>query len=399
MTEEKVIPKNVKPNDTSVNPVPGADVNHFCNSVGSLYIEGDEYDNVVDPYVALSWIPPGTAEKLKDMSGVRSNHPLWIPEDCTGCGDCLTVCGDTAILGLVNTIDDIVYTSIRRLRESNHSVVLLNKVAKSLIKNYKAMTRKKSAGVDFDKFFKMSIGVTIEDWPDEAQREDVESSLLLLEDDIGGFKFALTKKYHDNKNEEQQGEGGLFSIKINPRTCKDCDACIEACPEDALLKVVQTDNSLKTLRKDWGYRESLPTTDKKYYNKDNFLDGKEPLKNMLLDKSIQASILRGGDGACAGCGEKQILKLYASTITAIKEPLVKKHVVYLADLIERLQDRIDNVHLSKMPHLDSCDIHKLLEGSKSGELTVSELSKSSHDSVDISWLENVTRLLEGVEKM
>ncbi|MEZ4984406.1 MAG: 4Fe-4S binding protein [Saprospiraceae bacterium] len=53
---------------------------------------------------------------------------------------------------------------------------------------------------------------------------------------------------------------GLFSITINPTTCKGCMECVEVCDDDALRVVTQTDDSITRLRKEWGLWTDLPNT-------------------------------------------------------------------------------------------------------------------------------------------
>jgi pyruvate-ferredoxin/flavodoxin oxidoreductase len=58
-------------------------------------------DNLTDPFIGLGTMPAVTA-LFRDMTGIRFQHPEWIPENCTACGNCYTVCPDTAIPGLVS---------------------------------------------------------------------------------------------------------------------------------------------------------------------------------------------------------------------------------------------------------------------------------------------------------
>ncbi len=53
-----------------------------------------------DLSLARSLVPAGTAT-LRDFSNIAPEIPLYIPENCTGCMDCVTQCPDTAILGKV----------------------------------------------------------------------------------------------------------------------------------------------------------------------------------------------------------------------------------------------------------------------------------------------------------
>src|SRR5437763_1321737 len=53
-----------------------------------------------DLTLARSLVPAGTAT-LRDFSNIAPEIPEYIPENCTGCMDCVTECPDTAILGKV----------------------------------------------------------------------------------------------------------------------------------------------------------------------------------------------------------------------------------------------------------------------------------------------------------
>ncbi len=54
------------------------------------------------------------------MTGIRFEHPEWIAENCTACGNCYTVCPDTAIPGLVNEVGQVLDTVVKRVRKNGH---------------------------------------------------------------------------------------------------------------------------------------------------------------------------------------------------------------------------------------------------------------------------------------
>src|SRR5262249_21914197 len=77
------------------------DVVNYNERIIRGYKEGyGEKDLPADPTVARSLIPAGTAT-LRDFSNIAPEIPVYIPENCTGCMDCVTECPDTAILGKV----------------------------------------------------------------------------------------------------------------------------------------------------------------------------------------------------------------------------------------------------------------------------------------------------------
>src|SRR6185369_416622 len=81
--------------------LPVLDVNDFNERIIRGYEEGyGEKDLPADISVARSLVPAGTAS-LRDFSYIAPEIPEYIPDNCTGCMDCVTECPDTAILGKV----------------------------------------------------------------------------------------------------------------------------------------------------------------------------------------------------------------------------------------------------------------------------------------------------------
>jgi pyruvate-ferredoxin/flavodoxin oxidoreductase len=66
------------------------------------------------------------------------------------------------------------------------------------------------------------------------------------------FDFALTRPYFDLHEKNEPNSGGLFSITINPTTCKGCMECVNVCDDGALKVVPQTEDSVSSMRKNNG---------------------------------------------------------------------------------------------------------------------------------------------------
>src|ERR687886_187013 len=81
--------------------LPVLDVEDFNERFVRGYEGGyGESELPADLSVARSLIPAGTAS-LRDFSYIAPEIPAYIPDNCTGCMDCVTECPDTAILGKV----------------------------------------------------------------------------------------------------------------------------------------------------------------------------------------------------------------------------------------------------------------------------------------------------------
>ena len=121
---------------------PTTDIHRFWEQTGSFYARGMGNDNLADPFIGLGVMPPSSA-LFRDMTGIRFEHPEWVPENCTACGDCYTVCPDTAIPGLVNEVGQVLDTVVDRVRKNGHGAEIehLPKAAKLMERHLHALLK------------------------------------------------------------------------------------------------------------------------------------------------------------------------------------------------------------------------------------------------------------------
>ena len=91
-----------------------SDLHKFWDDTASFYAKGSGEGNPADPSLAMSLMPAGTGA-YRDMTGIRFEYPEWVPENCTACGDCFTICPDSALPALVNTFGEVFETAINRI--------------------------------------------------------------------------------------------------------------------------------------------------------------------------------------------------------------------------------------------------------------------------------------------
>ncbi len=186
------------------------DVADFMDKVVGSYNDGLGAETLpADIYTARSFMPAGSGE-LRDFSYIAPDIPIFDPNNCTGCMECVTQCPDTAILAKV--------------------------VGKS----------------------------TLEE--ELGRIDDAEEREFL------GGHFARTKKYH-NAFEKQGQEPGSFGIFIDPTKCKGCAECVEVCGDrNALEMLKKTSENLPKYRRAFQFFQSLPETPQKYINERNLAD-------------------------------------------------------------------------------------------------------------------------------
>ncbi|MCC5848729.1 MAG: 2-oxoacid:acceptor oxidoreductase family protein [Verrucomicrobia bacterium] len=372
------------------------DVHRFWEQTGSFYAGGKPNDNLADPFNAMSLIPAASGV-FRDMTSIRFEHPVWDAEKCTACSDCFTVCPDSAIPGIACTITSAFETTLKRMEKLGKEVSLLPKAVRQVEKRMRNATEgANGSSVDATALLHEAIDGLLADTP-AGEREPLREQFNGFRESLGGFKFSLTKPYYNQKESKQPGSGGLFAITINPYTCKGCMLCVEVCDDDALHIATQTPESVDRLRKDWDFWTDLPNTPKEFLRVDDLDEKIGALETMLMDKSVYQSMVCG-DGACTGCGEKTVLHLFTSTVTALMQSRVHKQVKKLDGLIQGLEQRIRDQLAATVDVSDLDAIRKAVSGHAGGDLKLSqlagELDKGKAGSpIDQEWLRRVSDLM------
>lgn len=187
--------------------LPILDVREFNECIVRGYEEGHgEKELPADLSMARSLVPAGTAS-LRDFSYVSPEIPTYLPNNCTGCMDCVTQCPDTAILGKVIAEPDLE----ERLSH----------------------------------------------FADEVDRSMFEA------------QWSRPRKYYDAPKKKGQ-EGGRFAIIIDPSKCKGCAECVKVCDDLALEMIPKTEPVMEQIRKSHRYFKEVGPSDETYIN-DNLL--------------------------------------------------------------------------------------------------------------------------------
>jgi pyruvate-ferredoxin/flavodoxin oxidoreductase len=372
-----------------------ADIHRFWEQTGSFYVKGQGSDNLVDPFMGLSILPAVTGV-YRDMTQIRFEHPVWDAEKCTACGECFTQCPDSAIPGLVTPLPDLLSSAIQKIEIGGRPTRFLRKFSRAIEKKLRGALD--SDGLDVRALLDSAMDAAFaEDATQGEERTRLEAELKLLRESVGGFKFATTKPYWKQKEKREKGSGGLYSITINPYTCKGCALCVDVCKDNALQMVTQTTESVEVLRRDWNFWLGLPNTPQQYNRIDDLDEKIGALETLLLDKHNYQS-MACGDGACLGCGEKTAIHLFTSTVTALMQPRVKNYLLKLDSLIDDLEKHM-RMKLSATVNLtDTGAVIQAIKLHSGEDLTLANLSESllaqtPGQPIDTQWLSGVTTLL------
>jgi len=376
-----------------------SDIHRFWEQTGNFYARGMGNDNITDPFIGLSVIP-ATTSLFRDMTGIRFEHPQWVPENCTACGDCYTVCPDTAIPGLVSELSDVLATVVKRVHKKHPELEHLPKISRQLEPKIRKLFNEPHTGITVNQMVHEAVDQMLST---ETVGSALSKELGWFKDELGDFQFTLTRPYYDLLEKKEANSGGLFSITINPNTCKGCMECIKVCNDDALKVVKQTDDSIAKLREEWGFWEDLPNTPKKFNRIQSLEDKIGPLQTLLLDKQAYGSFA-SGDGACLGCSEKTVVHLFTATVESLMMPRVESHLVKLKKIISDLEKHVQSKLMGTVNMTDTGLLEKIMNEAAIGDLTMSGITsrieaEKGTQPIDPEWLREMTHLIAGLKQL
>ncbi|MEE4301499.1 MAG: 2-oxoacid:acceptor oxidoreductase family protein, partial [Pseudomonadales bacterium] len=377
------------------------DIHRFWAQTGNFYLRGQGNDTLADPFVATGTMPPSTS-LYRDMTGIRFEHPQWIPENCTACGDCYVVCPDTAIPGLVSDLQAVLDTAVDRAAAAGADGSLL----RGAVRRLEPLLRTRLADVGEGADFGLVLDEAIEAMLAGAEEQDALAAAFdAMKDAMAGFAGSVTRPYFTLREKDQAGAGGLFSLTTDPYRCKGCGACVDVCGDDALRNVTQTPETVETLRRGFDFWLDLPNTPQRYGRIDDLEEAVGALHTLLLDKDVYTGF-SGGDGACLGCSEKTVLHLFIATVEALMRPRVATHVQEISELVAGLEARLRDALTRELDVSDTRGLQAALAGDADGErdLTLADLAArieaaGEADPMDRNALRRLTDLIERLKTL
>jgi len=277
------------------------------------------YNQPSTAYASVGVMAAGTGDTASKYVA-RRETPLFIAENCTQCMECIVACPDTAMPNCSQDLATILHTAVARyVTDPGERWKMLSSLPE-IEKRTRQMMRDavaKNAGTPLPRILRQVTG-EVDGFSDEAKRQ-----FFAIIDQVP-MAFQKVNAIFSTPERKSPGGGGVFSIFVSD-LCKGCAACVTACGEHEALKMVEETEVVNGEHETGtAFLNLLPDTPQKYlglYNDQRPQDSKTAtLRNLLMVRRNYDALV-SGDGACAGCGEKSVLRAIAAVTEAYMRPL------------------------------------------------------------------------------
>jgi pyruvate-ferredoxin/flavodoxin oxidoreductase len=275
------------------------------------------YNQPSTPLAALGMIAAATGDTASKYVA-RRETPLFIPENCTQCMECISVCPDTALPNTAQDLSTLLRTAVSYyIVDAKDRAQLLAALPEIERQARQRMTAETKTGTPLPTILR-----EVTDTMDGFSAASKQQFFAILEK--VPMAYQKVNAIFSSPERKAPGTGGIFSIFVSD-LCKGCAACVTACGDHQALKMVAETEDVNAMHMTGtGFLDLLPDTSQKFlglFNAANPADSKTAtLRNMLMVRSTYDALV-SGDGACAGCGEKSVLRSIAAVTEAYMRPI------------------------------------------------------------------------------
>ncbi|MBI5692152.1 MAG: 2-oxoacid:acceptor oxidoreductase family protein [Verrucomicrobia bacterium] len=273
----------------------------------------------------------------------RRETPVYIAENCTQCMECITACPDTALPNTAQEVATVLRTAVNNYVSSPADRQAFGAGLAALEQRARAKMNesvKAKTNLPFKDIVRAEVAGLTE--VSEAGRTEFLAIIEKLP-----LAYSNVPAIYRSLEAKSPGGGGLFSIFVSD-LCKGCGECVQVCGDhDALRMVRETEELNADLTTAQVFSRLLPDTPQKFlglYNDSDAASSREAaLRNHLMVRRNYEALV-SGDGACAGCGEKSVLRAAASVTEAYLRPIYHRK----ADRLRAKADRLEREGVARL---------------------------------------------------
>ena len=361
-----------------------ASLPRFWDQLGSVFRDGNADGLTPDPYFATGTMPP-LSSTFRDLSPMRRMLPVFDPTLCTGCGDCWTVCPDSAI-GVAALRPAALLDAGIQLTGADAVRQVSGKIAARIIANGKATNGKAANGkaddADAETFGEMldaSYGWLKDKMPlPDDRKQAIGEGIARIREQLGELPVAVTEPFFHAAEAQKKDSAELLSLAINPDACKACSICVDSCEPGALSASEQDPALLQRAHTLWSAWSATPDTAGATVERAAEHAELGALPALLLSRYCQFA-LAGGDSAEAGSGEKIAVRQLLAATEYHQQPVVQRFANALHEAGESLTALIRET-LSTTLAVDDLDaVTEQLERTSSPRVDLKTLAEGTGD--------------------
>ncbi len=342
-------------------------------------------DLCADPFLATAVIPSLTAS-FNDLSQINHKSiPSFNPAHCSACGDCWENCPDSAIATVALSPQALIDAAI-----NNVGADALRSVSSKMAARIAKQLRLTPTNKETDEVAEaLNAGDLLSDamhWLKEKsglpedRLKSIEADYHKALPTIADLPIVSSDLFFYSQEKQQNGSGELFSLVINPQSCKSCGLCTELCETDALsykdesnIERFKSQAHAKSLWEIWQQMpDTLSATIERIKQQQQLTTGAA-----LMLSRHHAFAMSGGDLGEPASGEKIALRQILSGVEYHQQPLLSRFINELQQLKEALKDAV-NVDLSQaLPTDNLANLASKLSDIKTRQVDLNDLLDSS----------------------
>ncbi len=152
------------------------------------------------------------------MTQIRFEYPEYKPENCTACGNCYSVCPDSAIPGLVNSFSDVFNSAIMTIERGGNPTRFLRREVRTVEKKLRDLIDQNGEAANVSQLIDHAVLETLAESPLEGkEKESLEREFSRLLATIGDFRFAITKPYYSTREKKADRQRRLVLRHPQPQ--------------------------------------------------------------------------------------------------------------------------------------------------------------------------------------